>query len=75
MLDLFVAVLMLIAVTASADDLGALKEAARRYVASMKAVLALPGTSDCPETGPMLKQIKAAIVAARNRRDCYRNRY
>jgi hypothetical protein len=50
MRTLVVALIMLDAVASPADDLGALKEAARRYVASMKAVLALPKTEDCSDT-------------------------
>ena len=50
MRTLFVAFIMLGAVASSADDLGALEAAARRYVASMKAVLALPEAPDCSET-------------------------
>lgn len=50
MRTLFVALIMVGALTSSADDLQALKAAAGRYVAAMKAVLALPKTADCSDT-------------------------
>jgi hypothetical protein len=45
-----VALIMIGALTSSADDLQGLKAAAGRYVAAMKAVLALPKTADCSDT-------------------------
>jgi hypothetical protein len=45
-----VALMMIGALTSSADDLQALKAAAGRYVAAMKVVLALPKTADCSDT-------------------------
>ena len=60
MRTLFVALIMLVAFTASADDLEALKVAATRYVASMKAVLALPEAADCSETIAKAGQYAAA---------------
>jgi hypothetical protein len=50
MRSLFVAFIIVAAITAYADDLGALKAAARRYVAAMKGVLTLADASDCSET-------------------------
>lgn len=47
---LVVALITPLALTAAADDLGALKAAAGRYVGAMKAVLALPKTTDCWDT-------------------------
>jgi hypothetical protein len=47
---LFVALIMIGALTSSADELQALKAAAGLYVAAMKAVLALPETADCSDT-------------------------
>ena len=44
---LVVALITPVALMAAADDLGAIKAAAGRYVAAMKAVLALPKTTDC----------------------------
>lgn len=46
MRTLFVAFIMLVAVTGAADDLGTLETAAKRHVASMKAVLVLPDAPD-----------------------------
>ena len=47
---LVVALITPVALMAAADDLGALKAAAGRYVAAMKAVLALPKATDCGGT-------------------------
>ena len=57
---LFVAFIMLVAVTGSADDLGTLVAAARRYVASMKAVPALPEAPNCSETIAKAREYAAA---------------
>jgi hypothetical protein len=50
MKTLLVALITPVALMAAADDLGALKAAAGRYVAAMKAVLALPKTTGCWNT-------------------------
>ena len=47
---LVVALITPVALMAAADDLGVLKAAAGRYVAAMKAVLALPKATDCGGT-------------------------
>jgi hypothetical protein len=54
---------MLAAFTASADDLEALKAAATGYVASMKAVLALPEAPDSSETIAKADEYAAAKIA------------
>jgi hypothetical protein len=59
----FVAFIMLGAITSSADDLRTLKAAARRYVASMKAVPALPDAPDCSETIAKAGEYAAAKMA------------
>jgi hypothetical protein len=46
---LVVAFIMSVALMAAADDLGALRAAAGRYVVAMRAALALPKTADCAE--------------------------
>ena len=56
----FVAFIMLVVSTALADDLEALKAAARRYVAAMKAVLK---TADCSEGIVEASEYAAAKVA------------
>jgi hypothetical protein len=63
MQGLFVAFIMLGAITSSADDLGILETAAKRYVASMKAVLALPEAPDCSQTIAKAGQYAAAKIA------------
>jgi hypothetical protein len=63
MRSLLVALIVLGAVTGSGDDLGTLKEAARHYVAAMKAVLALSGASDYSETIAKAGQYAAAKKA------------
>ena len=50
MKTLLVALITPVALMAAADDLGALKTAAGRYVAAIKTVLALPKTTDCWDT-------------------------
>jgi hypothetical protein len=57
---------MLAAFTSSADDLEALKAAATRYVASMKAVLAFPERADCSETIAEAGEYAAAKIAYYN---------
>ena len=59
----FVAFIMLGAITSSADDLGTLEAAARLYVVSMKAVLALPEAPDCSGTIAKAGQYAAAKIA------------
>ena len=54
---------MLGAATGSADDLGALKAAARGYVLAMKAVIALPEKVDCSETIAKAGEYAAAKIA------------
>jgi hypothetical protein len=63
MRTLFVAFIVLAAFTASADDLEALKTAARHYVVAMKAVLALPEGVDCSETIGKADEYAAAKIA------------
>jgi hypothetical protein len=63
MRSLFVSFLIVCAVSVSADDLGALKAAARRYVAAMKGILALPDASDCSETIAGASEYAAAKIA------------
>src|SRR5258708_7950179 len=58
-----VALITLCAVTGAADDLGTLETAARRYVASMKAVPALPDAPDCSETIAKASEYAAAKIA------------
>ena len=49
MRSVIVAIMMVAAITAFADELGDLKAASVRYVAAMKAVLAISDDADCPE--------------------------
>jgi hypothetical protein len=60
---LFVAFIMVGAITSSADDLGTLETAAKRYVASMKAVLVLPDAPDCSEAIAKAGEYAAAKMA------------
>ena len=48
MRSVFVTVMIVVAITAFAGKLEDLKAASVRYVAAMKAVLAIPDDSDCP---------------------------
>lgn len=45
-----------------AEDLQTLKAAASRYVVSIKAVLSLPGSTDCSETSSMAREYATAKV-------------
>lgn len=58
-----IVLLVLLAFAASADDLGALKAPAERYVASMKAALALQEDSACSDTIAKAEEYAAAKVA------------
>jgi hypothetical protein len=60
---LVVALITSAALTAAADDLGALKAAAGRYVAAMKAVLTLPKTTDCSDTSTTGSEYATAKIA------------
>jgi hypothetical protein len=57
-----VALIMIGALTSSADDLQALKAAAGRYVAAIKVVLALPKTTDCWDTSTKGSEYATAKV-------------
>jgi hypothetical protein len=59
----FIASAMLVASASDADDLQALKGAARRYVAAIKAVLSLPRAADCSEIVWKSSEYAAAKVA------------
>jgi hypothetical protein len=59
----FVAFIIVAAITGYADDLEDLKAASVRYVASMKAVLALSDEADCSETVSRANDYAAAKVA------------
>jgi hypothetical protein len=59
----FIASAMLFASASEADDLQALKQAARRYVVAMKAVLSLPRVADCSEISWKSSEYAAAKVA------------
>ena len=63
MRSLFVAFIIMTAVTASADDLKDLKAASVRYVAAMRAPLALTNDSDCSETIAKANEFAAAKIA------------
>jgi hypothetical protein len=63
MRTLLVALIMICALTSSADELQALKAAAGRYVAAMKAVLALPKTADCADTSTKGSEYATAKMA------------
>jgi hypothetical protein len=63
MRSLFVAFIIVTAINAYADDLEDLKAAAVRYVAAMRAALALSDGSDCPETTAKAKEYAAAKMA------------
>jgi hypothetical protein len=63
MRTLFVALLVAGALTSSADELQALKAVAGRYVAAMKAVLALPKTADCSDTSTKGSEYATAKLA------------
>jgi hypothetical protein len=60
---LVVALITPVALMAAADDLGALKAAAGRYFAAMKAVLALPKTADCSDTSTKGSEYATAKIA------------
>ena len=60
MKTLLVALITPVALMAAADDLGALKTAAGRYVAAIKTVLALPKTTDCWDTSTKGSQYATA---------------
>jgi hypothetical protein len=59
----FVAFIIVAAITAYGDDLEDLKAASVRYVASMKAALALSDEADCSETVARANDYAAAKVA------------
>ena len=59
----FVAFIIVAAIAAYADDLADLKAASGRYVASMKAALALSDDSDCSEMIARANEYAAAKVA------------
>ena len=61
--NLLVALIVIEALTTSADELQAVKAAARRYVATMKAVLALPKTADCWDTSTKGSEYASAKIA------------
>jgi hypothetical protein len=63
MRSIFVAFIIVAAINACADDLGDLKAASVRYVASMKAALALSDEADCFETVARANEYAAAKVA------------
>ena len=63
MKTLVVALITPAALTVAADDLGALKSAAGRYVAAMKAVLALPKTADCWDASTKGSEYATAKIA------------
>jgi hypothetical protein len=54
---------MIVAFPSDADDLQALREAARCYVAAMKAVLNLPEAADCPEISAKANDYATAKIA------------
>ena len=60
---LFVALIIAGAITAYADDLEDLKAASGRYVAAMKAALALPDAPDCSEAIAKAGEYAAAKIA------------
>ena len=59
----FVAFIMLTGITAHADDLGDLKAAVVRYVATVKAALAISDGSDCSERIAQANDYAAAKIA------------
>jgi hypothetical protein len=66
MRSVIVAIMMVAAISALADDLGELKAASVRYVAAMKAALALSDGADCSETIASANEYAAAKVAYYN---------
>lgn len=60
---LLVALIVFEALTTSADELQAVKAAAGHYVATMKAVLALPKTADCWDTSTKGSEYASAKIA------------
>jgi uncharacterized phage infection (PIP) family protein YhgE len=60
---LFVAFIIVAAITAFADDLEDLKATSVRYVAAMKAALAISDSSDCSETIANANDYAAAKIA------------
>jgi|HubBroStandDraft_6_1064221.scaffolds.fasta_scaffold501574_3 hypothetical protein len=63
MQTLFVAFIIVAAITAYADDLEDLKAASIRYVAAMEAALALSDEADCSERVAKANEFAAAKVA------------
>jgi hypothetical protein len=63
MRSLFVALIIVIAITAYGDELEDLKSASVRYVAAMKTALELSDGSDCSETIAKANEYAAAKIA------------